>query len=250
MEYLRPPRFRQSRRPARGSSTRGFTLVELLVVLGVIALIMALLLPSLKRAREASRRTACTSNLRQIAAAMTLYSNTYGQQIPAHQTATPGSQMLWEVPIALRDDLLKNGLLRKIFYCPANMDQNTDANWTANTDWSVMGYFFFIRRLAWPAGKNGLDREYATGDPHHDQGQLYFPTVQGAHRPSESELVSDAVVATGGNFNTAPQAPGTATNHMSGNMPSGGNIAFHDGHVEWRPFANMQKRLSAPDQYW
>lgn len=62
----------------------GFTLVELLVVIGIIALLISLLLPALSKARKSANTTACLSNQRQLVTAMHMYAGTYKGRLPSY----------------------------------------------------------------------------------------------------------------------------------------------------------------------
>ena len=82
------------RRP-RPSRSRAFTLVELLVVIGIIAILLALLLPSLNKARESARGVACASNLRQIGLGFLMYANENRQRLPFHADWGPPHDEDW-----------------------------------------------------------------------------------------------------------------------------------------------------------
>src|SRR5690242_11573182 len=67
----------------------GFTLVELLVVVGIIAVLVAILLPSASKAREMAKRTTCLSNLRQLGTAWVAFAADHdGQLVSASTNAT------------------------------------------------------------------------------------------------------------------------------------------------------------------
>lgn len=74
---LRDPGTRSVRR-----SARGFSLIDLLVSLAVIATLMAILLPALSQAQEAARRVGCASNMRQIGMALQMYAYDYADRLP------------------------------------------------------------------------------------------------------------------------------------------------------------------------
>ena len=73
----------------RGPSIHGFTLIELLVVIAVIAILAALLMPALSKARDSAKWTACINNLKQIGVALTMYCDDYdGGSVPGYKTGS------------------------------------------------------------------------------------------------------------------------------------------------------------------
>ena len=118
---------------ARKENT-AFTLVELLVVIGIIALLISILLPALTRAKEAAAKTACMANLKQMNLAWTTYASDYkGWLIMGHPGADPVAtgQIPWIVPpvAGQPDTCMTNGSLWKyagkskgIYHCRSDLD--------------------------------------------------------------------------------------------------------------------------------
>jgi len=71
---------------------RGFTLIELLVVIAIIALLMAILIPSLRKAKEKVKEIACKSNLRNVGIAILMYLNEHNRTLPDTKSS---NQFLW-----------------------------------------------------------------------------------------------------------------------------------------------------------
>src|SRR5688572_4998126 len=110
-------------RPAvGGSSRRAFTLVELLVVIGIIAVLIGVLLPVLGRAREQSRQTACLSNLRQLGMAFMMYANENKGWLPAHARGgnNYSHDFIHYQPARNLDDSAIGKYLGKINWTPGN----------------------------------------------------------------------------------------------------------------------------------
>lgn len=90
---------------------RGFTLVEMLVVIAIIAILVALLLPAVQQAREAARRAKCKSNLKQIGLALHNYHDTFNMLPPGNISRPDGSGIRYPWTFSILPQLDLNSLL-------------------------------------------------------------------------------------------------------------------------------------------
>ena len=247
---------------------KGFTLIELLVVIAIIALLLAILMPALGKAKELARRTVCSTNHKQIGLSMQIYGNENNSNLPLHHSGG----WLWDVSYATTDFVIASGGSRHTFYCPSELSKNADRaifwQFTQNVplgtkighvpepttgrenQFRVTGYFWL------------MDTVNGRSSPPAGTPERIWPRKTTEKNPSDKELVVDATISNGGDPETASFTDvhggswgrwriADKTNHMSRtSKPTGGNILFLDGHGEWRKFSDMQKRRWSPYHWW
>jgi len=110
-------------RAGRVPGPRGFTLVEVLVVIAIIAVLCAILFPVMSAAREKSRQTVCASNIRQVGVALRMYADDCDGMLPPATTQIPGGHFStpWQgqLDIVWWDLVLPYMRDERVLYCPS-----------------------------------------------------------------------------------------------------------------------------------
>lgn len=126
---------RLSLRPKRKRDVGAFTLVELLIVVAMIAILIAMLLPALRKARESARRVVCLSNGHQLYLSMLMYGDENKGRLPLGSTRTFAPSNPFPAPDQMSGSMIKRlersyGVLRTSWFCPANKPIHYDPSLT------------------------------------------------------------------------------------------------------------------------
>jgi prepilin-type N-terminal cleavage/methylation domain-containing protein/prepilin-type processing-associated H-X9-DG protein len=201
---------------------RGFTLVELLVVVALIVLLAALIFPVFGAARERARGTTCLSHLRQIDQAYLLYVADWDEQLPDWYLPGPprpapfGPRRFW--PELLQPYLRSQGVLL-----------DSSAVWEEQEDARLADY---VLMTSAPEGRG------TEADPY-----WRWPgpplALAAVRRPAESVALLDGWTTTGWRLGPIPR-------HSAGL-----NVGFLDGHASWLPVRELARvDTDGRGSYW
>jgi prepilin-type N-terminal cleavage/methylation domain-containing protein/prepilin-type processing-associated H-X9-DG protein len=238
---------RKTRRTPHG---RGFTLIEILVVIAILGILASILLPVFEQAREKARTASCQSNLKQIGLAFAQYMQDYDSTYPRLRACYPptgegngttpdgGASFYYGWASFALDPYIKS---IQIFWCPSIVyDQENDPSGYAFTS-----YFY----NAWLSTTSSASlTNLATGsEPSRKESTLAFPAntiLSGdgvARNYATAPIKQDGFFGSGASFanGAGTTAWRTGVGWLSGNYwsnqrhLSGCNYLFADGHVKW-----------------
>ncbi len=184
---------------------KGFTIIELLIVIAIIGILTGTLLSAISRARESGRRIECASNLRQIGFGLIMYSNENNETFPIN-----GATAMKDLNTLYPDYVSE----RRVFKCPSDnlVTLEENSNITSGDAFEKDECSYGYDNTHNPADAAGVA---LAGDR---------PTNDNTNTPTDAKSPNH-----GGTVNTA----GTAD--IAGN---GQNLVYIDGHVEWAASQN------------
>jgi prepilin-type N-terminal cleavage/methylation domain-containing protein len=257
----------------------GFTLVELLVVIAIIAILAALLLPGLGRAKDQAVRTDCENNERQQILTLTMYANENKDVLPVDT----GAFQAWDLQQEVGTMLSAGGAPYKVWFDPGTAQYYTDSDYLSFwTNKAVMydsesqalrhvGYTLTLTGIsgyteddgaAFSCATNVNQKLTAASITYNKKNLLIVPsarvldaclTITGPNDASANLAVKERYPWTDLPHSMDPDVPGEkplTSSHLLRRLPPGGNLGMIDGHVEWRRFQDFIPRTGGQPLFY